>query len=167
VAVATAETPGAEAHDEHAPAKDDGHGKDKGHGKEAKPSKETGHGKSAESGKSAGHGGKSAKKDEATGDQLTMPLQPFVVNLSGDGGRRYLRLVLQLDLEDEEAKAEIDSNMAQVRDRLIFLLSGKTYDEIHTVQGKYQLKGEIMKSLNDLLRSPVIERVYFTEFIMQ
>jgi flagellar protein FliL len=78
-----------------------------------------------------------------------------------------LRLVLQLDLEDEEAKAEIDSNMAQVRDRLIFLLSGKTYDEIHTVQGKYQLKGEIMKSLNDLLRSPVIERVYFTEFIMQ
>jgi flagellar basal body-associated protein FliL len=164
-AVGTTETPGLDAHDEPAPAKDNGHGKDKGHGTEAKPSKEAG------SGKGAGHGGKSAsksaKKAEAAAELITVPLQPFVVNLSGDQGRRYLRLVLQLAVEGEDIKAEIDRNMAQVRDRLIFLFSGKTYDEVHTVQGKYQLQGEITKSLDELFREPVIERVYFTEFIVQ
>jgi flagellar FliL protein len=93
-----------------------------------------------------------------------MPLQPFVVNLNGG---RYLRLVLQLELDEEDSKAEVEGSLAQVRDRLIFLLSGKTYDDVQSMQGKYQLQGEITKSLNDLFHDPIIERVYFTEFIVQ
>ena len=187
-AVAPTEAPAAEAHDDHAapPAKDKDHGKDKGHGKEAGPAKDKDHGKDKGHGKEAGHakdkghgkdkgggghggghGGKSAKKGEPVEELVTVQLQPFVVNLSGDQGRRYLRLVLQLEVEGEDAKAEIEGNLAQLRDRLIFLLSSKTADEISNVQGKYQLQGEITKGVNDLLRDPVVERVYFTEFIMQ
>lgn len=170
-AVQSAEThtEGADGHEDAAKAahgeeksaakKDAAHGKEAkggGHGKEAKGG---GHGKEAKGG---GHG---KKGEEAEGGPLTIPMQPFVVNLSD--GRRYLRLVLQLEVEDEEAKGEVERSMAQMRDRLIFLLSSKGVEEISSPQGKYQLQAEIGKSLNESFKYPRVERVYFTEFIVQ
>ena len=96
-----------------------------------------------------------------------MSLQPFVVNLSGDNGRRYLRVVMQLQLKGSKAKEDIEKNIALMRDRLIFLLSSKTFEDISSAQGKYQLQGEISKSINEALGATVVEKTYFTEFVVQ
>ena len=98
---------------------------------------------------------------------VTMPLQPFVVNLSGDDGRRFLRLVLALDVKDEKTKVEIDKRLPHLRNLLIFLLSSKTFADISTAQGKYQLQAEINKALNEALGTPLVRKTYFTEFIVQ
>jgi flagellar protein FliL len=103
----------------------------------------------------------------AAGDVVTMSLQPFVVNLSGDNGRRYLRVVMQLQLKGSKAKEDIEKNIALMRDRLIFLLSSKTFEDISSAQGKYQLQGEISKSINEALGATVVEKTYFTEFVVQ
>jgi flagellar FliL protein len=108
-----------------------------------------------------------ASKAHAAADLVPMPLQPFVVNLSGDNGRRYLRVVMQLQLKGSKAKEEVEKNIALLRDRLIFLLSSKTFEDISSAQGKYQLQGEISKSLNEALGATVVEKTFFTEFVVQ
>jgi flagellar FliL protein len=54
-----------------------------------------------------------------------------------------------------------------LRDRLIFLLSSKTFEDLSTLEGKYQLQAEIAKKLNDALGVAVVEKAYFTEFVVQ
>lgn len=108
-----------------------------------------------------------AAESEPHGHGVTVPLQPFAVNLGGDDGRRFLRLVLTLDVKDEKAKAEIDKRLPHLRNLLIFLLSSKSFADISSVQGKYQLQAEIHKALNETLGTPLVRKTYFTEFIVQ
>jgi flagellar FliL protein len=105
--------------------------------------------------------------DAHPGESVTVPLQAFVVNLSGENGRRYLRLVVQLQVRGAKGKEEIEKHAGKVRDRLIFLLSSKTFEDLNTSEGKYQLQTEITKKLNDALGGAVVEKTYFTEFVVQ
>lgn len=100
-------------------------------------------------------------------DLIAMRLRPFVINLSGDHGRRYLRLVLELSVHGHKAKDAIEEQQTKLRDRLIFLLSAKSFDDISTVQGKYQLQNEILSTINEVSGPSLAERVYFVEFIVQ
>ena len=108
-----------------------------------------------------------AAKSESHAEGIIVPLQPFVVNLSGDDGHRFLRLVLALEVKDEKTKAEIDKRLPHLRNRLVFLLTSKAFADISSAQGKYQLQTEINKALNETLGAPLVRKTYFTEFIVQ
>jgi flagellar protein FliL len=96
-----------------------------------------------------------------------VPLAPFIVNLSGDQGQRYLRLVAQVEVRGELAKEALEKHLPEVRNHLIFLLSSKTFGDISSTQGKYDLQADITKNINGTLDGPFIKKTYFTEFIVQ
>jgi flagellar FliL protein len=108
---------------------------------------------------SGGHGGSTAP--------TLVPLAPFIVNLSGEQGQRYLRLVAQVEVRGELSKDALEKHLPAVRNRLIFLLSSKTFVDIVSTQGKYDLQAEITKNINETLDGPFIKKTYFTEFIVQ
>ena len=108
---------------------------------------------------SGGHGGSTAP--------TLVPLAPFIVNLSGEQGQRYLRLVTQVEVRGELSKDALEKHLPAVRNRLIFLLSSKTFVDIVSMQGKYDLQAEITKNINETLDGPFIKKTYFTEFIVQ
>jgi len=120
---------------------------------------------------SGGHGSsagtKSAGGQGGSGAPTLVPLTPFIVNLSGDQGQRYLRLVAQVEARGELSKDELEKHLPEVRNRLIFLLSSKTFADIGSTQGKYDLQAEITKNINETLDGPFIKKTYFTEFIVQ
>ena len=120
---------------------------------------------------SGGHGSsagtKAAGGNGASGASSLVPLAPFLVNLGGDQGQRYLRLVVQVEVRGELSKDELDKHQPEVRNRLIFLLSSKTFADIGSTQGKYDLQAEITKNINETLDGPFIKKTYFTEFIVQ
>lgn len=95
------------------------------------------------------------------------PLDSFTVNLLSDSGRRYLKVQINLELDDEEVAAELESKTAVVRDTVIRLLSSKTLEEISTAKGKDNLKEQIVNQLNLRLRDGNVKNVYFTEFVVQ
>jgi flagellar FliL protein len=103
--------------------------------------------------------------DEA--DLVMVQIFPFVVNLSGDNGQRYLRIAIQVAVYGKATAAALDKHMTEARNRLLFLLSSKTFAEIGTVQGKYNLQAEISQHLNELLGGKLVGKAYFTEFIVQ
>lgn len=94
-----------------------------------------------------------------------VPLETFIVNLSGSKGRRIAKVNMELELQGEQVQVEIDKRKAQIRDIIIIILSSKTYDAVAEREGKDSLKNEIKDTLNAFLTKGKIVNVYFTEFI--
>ncbi len=94
-----------------------------------------------------------------------VPLETFIVNLSGSKGRRIAKVNMELELQGDQVQVEIDKRKAQIRDIIIIILSSKTYDEVALREGKDGLKNEIKDTLNAFLTKGKILNVYFTEFI--
>jgi flagellar FliL protein len=94
-------------------------------------------------------------------------LDTFIVNLVGGKNKNYLKVKVDLEMDDIKLKEEIDKRLPQFRDVILTLLSNKTNDEIRTLEGKFQLRAEIIAMLNQNLRTGKIVSVYFTDFIVQ
>lgn len=94
-------------------------------------------------------------------------LEPFVVNVTGDGYNRFLKLRVELEASDSGLKEEIDARLPQVRDALIVLLSSKQLSDITDFEGKALLKEDILERVNDLLETGKVRSILFTEFVVQ
>lgn len=110
------------------------------------------------------HSGAAAQ--EARLREVTIELDPFVVNLSGDAGR-YLRASVSVALEGERNKQIVKAALSPVRDRLILLLSGKTAEKLLAPEGKTELRAEIIETINDAIGDDLVSTVYFREFLIQ
>lgn len=97
---------------------------------------------------------------------VTHELDPFIVNLSGDLNR-YLKAIIVLQLSNEELSTEIDNRKPQIKDSVINVLSSKEPDEILNIQGKYDLKIELIKRINANVSTGVVRDIFFTEFVVQ
>ena len=97
----------------------------------------------------------------------TVPLETFIVNLSGAAGERYLKVAMELELKESSLVVEVEKRTPQVRDTILLLLSSKTFDDIATFRGKTKLRNEITSRLNAVLPPASIKKVYFTEFVVQ
>ena len=94
-------------------------------------------------------------------------LDPFVVNVTGDGYNRFLKLRVELETSEVDLKEEIDARLPQVRDALIVLLSSKQLSDITDFEGKALLKEDILERVNDLLDTGKVRSILFTEFVVQ
>ncbi len=96
-----------------------------------------------------------------------LSLETFIVNLIGDRGKNYLKAKVELELDSELTTAEINKRLPQIRDSILTLLSSKSNEDINTLEGKFQLRAEIMSAVNQYLKTGKIKNVYFTDFIIQ
>ena len=94
-------------------------------------------------------------------------MKTYIVNLIDPRGKRYLKTKIELELNNEILKEEIEKRLPQLRDSVLTTLSSKSYEDISTLEGKYQLRAEIVALLNQYLKSGQITNLYFTEFIVQ
>ena len=94
-------------------------------------------------------------------------LDSFIVNLNEPMGKRYLKIKIELEMDHESLKEEIDKRLPQFRDGILTMLSSKSYSDISDLSGKFQLRAEILSMLNSYLTTGKIANVYFTEFIVQ
>ena len=114
----------------------------------------------------------SGKKKEGEAPQeeinLIIPLDAIIVNLSGAGGKRYLKIKINLEAKDAEAKKKIESKSIPIKDRLITILSSKTYEDIEGIEGQETLRREIRETVEVLLKTEgCISQVYFSELVVQ
>ena len=122
-----------------------------------------------------GGGGEEAKKEAAKAAELkeaaklgvVTALDPFIVNLVDDDGKRYLKVSMQLELDSEMLNEEVTNKMPQIKDTIITVLSEKNTDDLLTVNGKFKLKEQIQTRVNVLLKTGVVKNVYFVEFVIQ
>ncbi len=115
----------------------------------------------------------SKKKEKEEKEQVKIPqvvthqLDTFLVNLADPGGKRYLKLTIELELDNPKVIDEINKENFRIRDAILLILSSKEFDDISTVGGKLALKKEIISKLNSILKTGKVLNVYFTEFLVQ
>lgn len=94
-------------------------------------------------------------------------IENFVVNIIGSDTNHYVKASLTLELSNEPAKEEVTKRMPQIRDSILLLVSNKTYEELQDLQGKKQLKAELMSKINGILQRGSVNAIFFTEFVVQ
>jgi flagellar FliL protein len=94
-------------------------------------------------------------------------LDTFIVNLVGGRGKNYLKAKVELEIDSDKTTQEIEKRLPQVRDAILTMLSSKSNEDINTLEGKFQLRAEIISTLNQYLRTGKVKNVYFTDFIVQ
>ena len=108
------------------------------------------------------------KQEESTVQkQVISHLDPFVVNLLDEGGRRFLKVTIDLVVESEKVSKEIGERLPEIRDLIIVCLSDKSFNEISDQMGKMRLRNEIKQQLNSILTTGKVTKVLFTEFVVQ
>jgi flagellar basal body-associated protein FliL len=125
---------------------------------------------------------RSTSASEGAAAESTLALETFVVNLTGlnvSGGnlpanssgssqRAYLRVGITLGLTHPLPRNQAEATpTALVRDTILSVLATARPEELLTLEGKRQLKGELLKALQERAPQLAVENVYFTEFLVQ
>lgn len=107
-------------------------------------------------------------KEGAAGAVTTaFALEPFIVNIYDGQELRYLRVKVEFETATPDAKTEIESRQPPLRDAILVLLTTKTLQDIQDLQGKNQLRDEILVAANKILPPGKVTKVYFTDFVVQ
>ena len=95
------------------------------------------------------------------------PMETMIVNLADEGGKRYLRTTMQLELSDQEVVSEIETRLPQIKDSILMVLPTRKYRDVNTTEGKIALRDELIVKLNEFFSKGEVTNIYFTEFVIQ
>jgi flagellar FliL protein len=100
---------------------------------------------------------------------IMYPLCSFIVNLMVKKGlgNRYLKVTMELEIDNEESKMVLDKNTPQLRDTILLLLSSLSFKEISSMEGKMELKQALLSRIGQVLGEGLVHEIYFSEFVVQ
>lgn len=87
----------------------------------------------------------------------------YLTNLEDDN---VIRLSIELEVENNETKEEVEERKAKIHDRILSIIRTKTSEEIKS-DGIDELRKDIASELNNILNEGIVLRVYFTDIFVQ
>jgi flagellar basal body-associated protein FliL len=108
-----------------------------------------------------------AQANSLSAVQSTLHLEIFVLNVGGTEQRAYLRVGIDLGLNQPAKRAEETVPVAQVRDVILAVMGEANADELVTAAGKRKLKQDLLHALQEQSPRLGVQEVYFTEFLVQ
>lgn len=137
-------------------------------GKGDKKESKEGEGAKTEAAAGGGHGGAPAAGGEGVAGAATVfALEPFIVNIYDGQELRYLKVKIEMEMANPAIKAELDGRLAAMRDAILVVLTSKTLQDIQDIQGKNQLREEILTAISKIVAQGKVTRIYFTDFVIQ
>jgi flagellar FliL protein len=114
----------------------------------------------------AGHGEGAAAEAVGAADAI-VALDTFVVNMADENAQRYLKVTMKVEFFGEKVPVRFSQRRPQIRDLLLSLLGSKTVADVRTIEGKQQLRDEVIARISRVLEDDSVKAVYFAEFIVQ
>lgn len=96
-----------------------------------------------------------------------LALEPFVVNLADPTGKRYLKVQIELELNNLPALESAQREVPKLRDTVIMMMTSLSFEEVMTPEGKIRIRDELLERFNMVLRPQRVRNIYFTEFVVQ
>ncbi|UPQ87243.1 flagellar basal body-associated protein FliL [Vibrio sinaloensis] len=97
--------------------------------------------------------------------------QPFLFNVTGDKRDRLVQIKVQLMVRGSENENLARYHSPLIESSLLSTFASATLEQLRTTNGRVELRDkatdDIKASLNRAVGQPVIERVLFTDFVMQ
>jgi flagellar FliL protein len=94
-------------------------------------------------------------------------IEEFIVNIISGDAAHYVKASITVELTNEAVQSEVQQRMPQMRDAILLLIGNKTYEELQDLQGKKQLKAELLSKINTFLQTGKVVSIYFTNFVVQ
>jgi len=94
-------------------------------------------------------------------------LDPFLVNLADTSETRFAKITVKIESRTPDFSQSMDDHLHQVRDSLLILISSKRYTDIRTVEGKLELRDNIVERVNAIVGEGKATAAYFTDFVVQ
>lgn len=95
----------------------------------------------------------------------------FLANYSVGGRQHYLQVGLSALAREQEVGDALRKHMPLVRNRIVMLLSGESFETLQTDEGRTQLQQKLLAAIQDILQKetgkPGVEQVFFTNFVVQ
>ena len=103
---------------------------------------------------------------------LYEPMAPaFVVNFNANGRQRYMQVSVTLQARDPADLKALMVHIPVIRNNLVMLFSGQTFDDLATPVGQEILRQKTTASVQEVaqkeLGKVVIDQVLFTNFVLQ
>jgi flagellar basal body-associated protein FliL len=100
--------------------------------------------------------------------QSVLHLDTFVLNLNDPEQRAYLRIGIEIGLHRPPAKADAAPlPVAAVRDALLAVLAARRVQDVLSVEGKEQLKRDLLTAVRGRAPELGAQEIYFTELLVQ
>ena len=107
-------------------------------------------------------------QEQANLNAAFLKIPDMIVNLSGEGAQpRYLRLSVQLELEDEAAKLSVENVMPRVIDQFQTYLRELRVNDLRGSAGIYRLQMELLSRVNAAAYPVEVQDVLFQEILIQ
>ena len=92
-------------------------------------------------------------------------LGKFTVNLRGGGGGRTLRMNVQVQTSKLH-QFDVEDATPALRDTILTLSSDYTYGDVEGLDGKQRLKDDLLGAVVRVVDPETVDRMYFTEFVV-
>ncbi len=95
----------------------------------------------------------------------------FVANFSGNSKKKYMQVYVVALAKEQSSIDDLVLHMPAVRNNVLMTLSTKTSDEVATLEGKEELRKEVLETVRKTMEEKTgkegIEDLYFTKFVAQ
>ncbi|UTF60787.1 flagellar basal body-associated FliL family protein [Gilvimarinus sp. DA14] len=100
------------------------------------------------------------------------PLKPeFITNFEVRGRQRFMQVEMTLMLRENDVVPALELHMPAIRNALVMLMRGQSYEELQTPEGKELLRQQALFEIQGVLEQeigkPGIEQVLFTNLVLQ
>lgn len=97
---------------------------------------------------------------------------PFVVNFQNKGVMRFLQVSIEVMTRDPATAELIKQHDPKLRNDLLMLLGGQTFETLSSREGKEELRTQALKAVAEVIaaeggKAESVEQLYFTSFVMQ
>lgn len=112
------------------------------------------------------------QSEPASDPAIYYPIKPaIVVNYQDRGRQRYVQLSMTVMSRKQEAMDALELHMPLVKNRVNFIMSGESFEDLQTSEGKELLRQKILEAVQGILQEEIgdagVEQVLFTNFVMQ
>lgn len=96
-----------------------------------------------------------------------MELKNIVANPANTKGGRYLMVNIGFESDEQAVLDEIESKEIVVRDEILNLLSNQTPAQLSDIDRRDSIKTVLRQNVNRVLREGEVQRLYFTQYVLQ
>ncbi|MGF1483018.1 MAG: flagellar basal body-associated protein FliL [Opitutales bacterium] len=118
-----------------------------------------------------GHGDSHAEghgdEEDYHGPVHTAEFNGIVSNIRGTVGSRYIKVSFTIEGRDEKFSEIVEKNHPRIQDATISILQELTLTELDQPGIKNVVRSDLLNEYASVLKGRVIEKLYFTEFVIQ
>lgn len=94
-------------------------------------------------------------------------IKGMIVNPTGTDGNRVLMVNVGLESQAAPVITELQDKEVVVRDLILNRMGQKTVDQLASISQRDSIKQDLRTSINKILEKGTVNRLYFTQYVLQ